>query len=94
MDAVDASEIASREQPSVMVIDMVLPGQDGLATILLLKAAEATKNIPIIAISANLSLHGLRQQLEGVGVSVFLSKPFGAAKLVSEACRLDQISHQ
>ena len=92
MDGVQVLEVARREQPRVAVIDMILPGQDGLATILGLKATEATKTIPIIAISADLDFHGLGKQLEWVGVSVFLSKPFGAAKLVSEICRLVQIA--
>ncbi len=93
LDGVEALEVASREQPVAMVVDMVLPGPDGLAIILVLKAAETTKKIPIIAISANLNLRDVRQQLEGVGVAAFLSKPFGAAKLVSEIIRLDQNSH-
>lgn len=91
LDAGEALEIARREQPQVVVMDMVMPGVDGLAAILLLKAAEATKSIPIVAISANQSYHGLKQQLASVGVDIFLSKPFGAAKLVSEVCRLHPV---
>jgi CheY-like chemotaxis protein len=52
-------------------MDMVLPGIDGVAATLLVKAAQATRHIPIIAISSNLSYHGLQQQLASVGVDVF-----------------------
>jgi two-component system cell cycle response regulator DivK len=58
LDAENAAEVVSREQPSIVVMDMQLPGTDGLAAILLIKAADATKRIPIIAISANQSYHG------------------------------------
>lgn len=88
LEAGEALEVARGEHPSVIVIDMILPGQDGLATILVLKASEVTRKIPIIAISANSSLEGSRQQLEKIGADVFLTKPFGAAKLVGEICRL------
>jgi len=89
-DGAEALEVAIREQPRVVVMDMMLPGTDGLAATLALKAAESTKNIPVIAISGDLSYLGLRQQLESIGAEAFLSKPFGAAKLVSEIQRLDK----
>ena len=92
--AEDAVAIACRDQPRVVVLDMILPGQDGLTTIVQLKAAEATKKIPIISISADLNLHGMRQQLQGLGVCAFLSKPFGAAKLVAEIARLAPLNEE
>jgi two-component system cell cycle response regulator DivK len=87
-------EVASRELPRIVIMDMLLPGVDGLAAILLLKSAAATKRIPIIAISANQSFLGVGRQLQSVGAEAFLSKPFGAAKLVSEIRRLDNAANQ
>lgn len=90
LEGAEAVEVASRDQPRVIIMDMLLPGTDGLAAILLLKATSTTRDIPIIAISADQGYHAQRHQLESLGVNVFLSKPFGATKLVSEICRLGQ----
>lgn len=91
MDGDEACRVAGREQPRVVVIDMLMPGTDGLSGIMLLKAMQATSGIPIIAISGDQSYHGLQQQLHNAGVDAFLSKPFGAARLVSEIRSLDKL---
>jgi CheY-like chemotaxis protein len=55
-EAEQAVLVATKEQPEAVIMDMVLPGQDGLTTILQLKTAQPTRHIPIIAVSANTSL--------------------------------------
>ena len=92
-EADGAVQVATKEQPGLIVTDMVLPGQDGLTTILQLKSSEATKQIPIIAVSANASLRDVQEQLGNVGVEVFLTKPFGPAKLVAEIARFIPAEH-
>lgn len=88
-DGSDAIMLAESEQPQVVVMDIVMPGTDGVAAIMKIKQAGTTKDIPIIAISGNPEFHCLRQQLAGVGVELFLPKHFSPAKLVSEIRRLD-----
>src|SRR5216684_3176144 len=93
MDGSEAFQLASRDLPKVVVMDLMMPGIDGVTAILEIKKAEATKRIPVIAISANPQYYCSRQQLAGVGVALFLSKPFSPAKLFSEIQRLDQGAH-
>jgi len=89
MDGFYAGQITSRELPNVVVMDMVLPGTDGVTAILEIKKTESTKRIPVIAISADQEYHRFRQQLARLGADSFLSKPFSAVQLVSEIRRLD-----
>lgn len=90
LDGLEALRVTIKEQPQVVVMDMVMPRVDGLAAILVLKAAETTKHVPILAVSGQKSYLGLQQQLQAAGVDVFLSKPFGAAKLISEIRQLER----
>jgi CheY-like chemotaxis protein len=87
-DGAEAIELASRELPQVVIMDIMMPGTDGVAAILQIKKTQTTQNIPVIAISGYPEYHCMRQQLTGVGVELFLPKPFGPAKLVSEIRRL------
>ena len=89
MDGGEALQVASREKPQVVVMDMMLPGTDGISAILVIKSAGATRHIPIIAISSDVSYNSMRQQMTDMGVEVFLSKPFSPARLVTEIRRLD-----
>ena len=89
MDGGEALQVASREKPQVVVMDMMLPGTDGIAAILVIKSAGATRDIPILAISSDLTYNSMRRQLTDMGVKAFLSKPFSPARLVTEIRRLD-----
>jgi DNA-binding response OmpR family regulator len=89
LDGSEASQTASRELPQVVVMDMVLPGTDGMAAIMDIKKNVTIKSIPVIAISANPDYHRFRQLLARLGADSFLSKPFSPVQLVSEIRRLD-----
>src|SRR5689334_10565385 len=49
--AEEALEIVKRARPDVALVDLVLPGIDGLALVRMLKADPETQSIPIIAIT-------------------------------------------
>lgn len=89
MDGSEAGESASLELPQVVVMDMVLPGADGVAAILQIKKQETTRTIPVIAISADPDYHRFRDQVLRLGAESFLSKPFSPFQLLSEIRRLD-----
>lgn len=44
-------ELALRERPDLIVTDLFMPGMDGATAVRMLKAAEATRNIPIVAVT-------------------------------------------
>jgi CheY-like chemotaxis protein len=87
LDGAEAAQTTSRELPKVVIMDMVLPGGDGMTAIRDIK--RTVTGIPVIAISANPEYHRFRQLLTQSGVDLFLSKPFSPVQLLSEIRRLD-----
>src|SRR5262245_11022686 len=84
----EAMEIAAREIPKAIVMDIMMPEMDGLTAVVGLKKEEATREIPVIMITANPMYHLCRQESGSVGAAAFLTKPFSPARLVQEIRRL------
>jgi two-component system cell cycle response regulator len=70
-----AVEIAKREQPDLILLDVLMPGIDGFETCRRLKSAYATTHIPVVMLTA---LDGQAERLRGLdaGADDFLSKPY------------------
>lgn len=74
-------------KPDLAVLDIIMPGMDGLAVLSALKAEPATANIPVIMLTAR--GHTLtRQQAEDSGASAFLTKPFSPTELLATIQKL------
>ena len=87
MNGQQAMEMAVREQPGIIVMDVMMPDVDGLAVLRELKKTEATKAIPVIVITSN--RHALMQkESELAGAAIFLTKPFSPTQLLNEIRRL------
>lgn len=87
-DGRQALDLAAREQPQVIIMDIMMPEKDGLSALRELKRLEATKAIPVIMITSHSEYQVCRQESEGSGAAFFLTKPFGPAKLLAEIQRL------
>lgn len=83
----EAVEVAARERPSVVIMDAMMPKMDGLTALAHLKQDEATREIPVIILTANPHKFS-RQEAETIGATVFLTKPFSPTQLLSEIGRL------
>jgi len=89
MDALEGLEMAARELPQVIVMDVMMPEIDGLEAIRRLRKNEATKAIPVIVITANVNNYEASQQESAVcGAAGFLTKPLSPARLLQEVQRL------
>lgn len=80
-------EIAGKEQPEIILLDLAMPEMDGWEVARELKANILTQNIPIIAITA----HGLpkdRERAFEAGCDAFVIKPFSVANLIDEIEKL------
>ena len=84
----EAIEIAGRELPQVIIMDIMMPELDGLSAIREIRRFEAIKDIPIIVVTANTQYHLCEQESKWAGACCFLTKPFGPASLVSAVQRL------
>jgi two-component system cell cycle response regulator DivK len=73
-DAESGLMLARDEQPGLIVIDIQLPGLDGLEATALLKGAEATRAIPVIALTA-LAMKGDEARIRAAGCDGYVAKP-------------------
>ncbi len=75
LDGVEALEVAARAEPELILLDVMMPGIDGYETCLRLKAAEATRDIPVIFMTA-LADPDARLRGFAVGGVDYITKPF------------------
>jgi two-component system alkaline phosphatase synthesis response regulator PhoP len=80
-NGVEAFELACREKPDIIVTDYQMPMMTGLELVRKLRENEATRNIPVIMLTARtIALEdGKNSDLE---ISAFLSKPFSPKELL------------
>ena len=70
------------EQPDLVVLDVMLPGKDGVTLLKLMKGSEALREIPVIMATAKGSEYDKIQSLD-LGADDYLVKPFGIMEMVS-----------
>lgn len=78
-------EIAIKEQPDVVLLDIVMPEMDGYQTSLRLKLEESTKDIPIIILTAIKTDTNSKVQALKAGADAFLTKPIDPQELTAQA---------
>jgi CheY-like chemotaxis protein len=80
----EAVELAQRERPDLILMDLALPEIDGFAATFSIRTHEELREIPIIGISAYGEL-GIDAQLkvdpQSMGFNDYLPKPFSPQKL-------------
>jgi two-component system cell cycle response regulator DivK len=67
-------ELAIREKPDLILMDIQLPAMDGLEATKLLKADDRTKEIPIIALTSH-AMVGDEERIYEAGCDGYISKP-------------------
>lgn len=71
----EARELASRSQPDLVLLDILMPGEDGYSVCRSLKKTPATRHIPVIFISG-LSESSEKARAREMGAVDFIMKPF------------------
>jgi len=85
LKAVSAEEgisLAREQHPGLILMDIQLPGLDGLAATRLLKADTATQAIPVIAVSAYLAEYS-ESAVAAAGCIGLIAKPYHYAELLA-----------
>ncbi|HEX9048359.1 MAG TPA: response regulator [Verrucomicrobiae bacterium] len=86
-DGQAALAAAGQELPQLIVLDIMMPGLDGLGALRKLKENPATSHIPVVVLSAK--GHALTKvEAEMAGAVLFLAKPFSPSQLLAEAQKI------
>jgi response regulator RpfG family c-di-GMP phosphodiesterase len=79
-DAADAAARVAATRPDVIVLDVMMPGIDGLEYCRRLKADPATRDIGVVLLTG--SEGGSRVAADGAGADAFIAKPFSPLELL------------
>jgi len=82
-DGFRAGELVGSWKPDVVILDLRMPGMDGYEVCRRLKASEESRDIEVIAVTAQPSKEAEEEILE-CGARVCLAKPLDSARLLKE----------
>ena len=83
----EALEAAARIHPSLILMDIRLPGMDGFAVLKCLRADPATAAIPVVALTAQ-AMVGDREQVLQSGFDGYIPKPIDTRTLADSLRQL------
>jgi CheY-like chemotaxis protein len=83
MSGLEAIEIAMVELPDVILLDVMMPGMDGLTTFAKLQEKAETQVIPVILLTASIQSSD-RQAYKKLGIIHAIAKPFDPISLAQE----------
>ncbi len=91
-DGLQALDIAAKEKPDLILLDILMPGMGGLETCRRLKADPATRDIPVIFVTAN---SGSDEVLAGfeAGAVDYVTKPFRIPELLARVHVQAELRH-
>jgi CheY-like chemotaxis protein len=86
-DGLEALEVAQRERPTLVFLDVDMPRLDGIDTCRRLREDPATSDATIVMLTA---VHGdnVERRAEDAGADLFLTKPFSPLDLLRLVDRL------
>jgi PAS domain S-box-containing protein len=80
-------ELARTHTPDLVLLDLHLPDMDGEDIARILRADDATREIPIVVLSAD-AYSSVRRRLLAMGVDAYLTKPFNVGEMLAVVERL------
>lgn len=81
-DGTSFFEAIKNNPPQLVILDIMLPGEDGLEILKRLKTSAATRDIPVIMATAKGTEYDKIKGLD-LGADDYLAKPFGMMEMVS-----------
>ena len=80
---IEALELARSEQPQLVLLDVMMPGMDGVTTLLKLRDDGATADIPIIFMTAKAQKREV-EHYQVLGAAGVIVKPFDPMQLPAQ----------
>jgi two-component system, cell cycle response regulator DivK len=82
----EAVELASEHVPDLILMDVQLPGIDGIEALGRIRADERTKDIPVVALTAQ-AMSGDRERFLDSGFDGYISKPVDVLEFIETVAR-------
>jgi len=76
-------EVAQREYPDLVLLDLMMPGISGWDVLMTLKTMPQLEDIPVIIMTASVR-EGGKEKAYDLGASEYLTKPFGIDRLLHQ----------
>ena len=73
-DAESGIELAKKIKPDLILMDIQLPGMDGLSATRIIRDDPSLKEVPIVAVTSY-AMHGDEQKAKSAGCSGYIAKP-------------------
>lgn len=80
--AADFLKCMRKEKPSLILLDIMLPDEDGISVLKKLRAEQDSRNLPIIMVTAKTTEIDKVKGLDS-GADDYITKPFGVMELIS-----------
>ena len=84
---VEAQAYARADPPDAILLDVMMPGVDGPATLTALRADPSTRDIPVIFLTAKLAPQD-QGEWGPLGLAGVIAKPFDPMRLADDMARL------
>jgi two-component system cell cycle response regulator DivK len=82
----DGIRLAQERHPDLVLMDIRLPGINGIQTLAALRADPGTRNIPVIAVTASVMQQD-RKQITDAGFDGYVGKPIALQELLSAVAK-------
>ena len=82
-DAFQGFEVAQTAQPDLILMDINLPDMDGYEATTRMRAMKGLRNIPIVALTANV-MRGDREKTLAAGCAGYIQKPIDVDRLADQ----------
>ena len=83
VEALETLELARKQVPDVVLMDVMMPDMDGLTTFRHMQEDADIRHIPVILVTAKVQV-GERQVWDGLAISGVISKPFDPMTLAAQ----------
>jgi two-component system, cell cycle response regulator DivK len=81
-----AVELARSQEPDLVLMDIQLPGIDGVEALARIRGDERTAQVPVLALTAQ-AMEGDHERFLSAGFDAYVSKPVDIAELVATVRR-------
>ncbi len=83
LNGAEALDLVENELPDIVLLDIMMPEMDGFEVLRRLKENEATKEIPVVFLTAKTGAEYVNRGVE-MGASEYIIKPFSPAALIAK----------